>query len=367
MQKAIHAAAAIQLRRAGIAILVLFLSAGLRAQNSFIPPALSNDKSWTMIMLPDPQTYNKFGRNQPLFDLMTAWIGDNIQKLNIKLVICTGDLVEQNEMVNPDGINGDQPSKKQWEAVSRAFERIDGKVPYILAAGNHDFGYSNISVRKSNFNKYFPVDKNWQTQQLVREVTLNAEAVPTLENAAYEFISPGNRKFLFFSLEFAPRDTVLAWARNVASLAKYRQHTAVVLTHSYLNSKNEPIVKEGYPIQDGNYGAAIWQKLIQPSSNIQLVFSGHIGEVNNARGHVGFRVDKNTAQKKVSQMVFNAQAMGGGWHGNGGDGWLRILEFLPDNKTVKVKTFSPLFAISPSTQQLAWRTESYDQFDFTID
>lgn len=98
-----------------------------------------------------------------------------------------------------------------------------------------------------------------------------------------------------------------------------------------------------------------------------MVFSGHIGAPDNARKHVGFRQDKNAAGKKVSQLVFNAQAMGGGWNGNGGDGWLRILEFEPDSKTVKVKTFSPFFAISPSTQYLAWRTADYDQFDLTID
>lgn len=347
--------------------ILLISQTGYTQQKKYTAPALSDSGSWTMIMLPDPQTYNKFERNQPLFELMTAWVSSNIDPLNIKLVICTGDLVEYNEMINPDGTNSDQPSKKQWEAVSRSFSRLDGKVPYLLAAGNHDYGYTNISVRRSNYNKYFPVDKNFQTQKLVREVALNAEGIPTLENAAYEFVSPGGRKFLFFTLEFAPRDTVLAWAKNVSALQQYKSHTAAVLTHSYLSSENEHIVSENYKMQEGNYGAAIFKKLVQPSTNIQLVFSGHIGEQNNARGHVGFRTDKNAAQKKVNQMVFNAQAMGGGWNGNGGDGWLRILEFMPDNKTVKVKTFSPLFAISPSTQHLAWRTESFDQFEFSLD
>lgn len=347
--------------------LLLLQTASFGQQAAYTSPALSDKQSWSMIMLPDPQTYQKFARNQPIFDLMTAWIEDNIEKLNIKLVICTGDLVEQNEMINPNGINGDQPSKRQWESVSRSFNKLDGKMPYLLAAGNHDYGYSNISVRRSNYNRYFPVDKNPLVQKMVREVALNAEGIPTLENASFEFVSPTGRQFLFFTLEFAPRDTVLAWAKKVSNNEKYKNHTLSVLTHSYLNSKNERLVKENYPVEDGNYGEAIWQKLVQPSSNFQLVFSGHIGVPNDARGHVGFRTDKNAAGKKVSQMVFNAQAMGGGWHGNGGDGWLRILEFLPDGRTVKVKTFSPFFAISPSTQHLAWRTESYDQFDFSLD
>ena len=350
-----------------IVVAIFCLTNAAAQQQKYTPPALSDSSSWSIIMLPDPQSYQKFERNQPLFELMTAWISENIDRLNIQLVMCTGDLVEQNEMINPDGKTVNQPSRKQWASVSRAFNRLDGKVPYVLAAGNHDYGYSNISVRRSNYNTYFLVDKNFKTQKLIREAGLNAEGIPTMENAAFEFTSPQGRKFLLLTLEFAPRDTIIAWAKKVTAQEQYKNHTGIILTHSYLNSANQHIEKENYPVTDGNYGAAIWKKLVQPSSNIQLVFSGHIGEPDNAKGHVGFRTDKNAAGKKVNQMVFNAQAMGGGWYGNGGDGWLRILEFLPDGKTVKVKTFSPFFAISPTTQQFAWRTEPYDAFEFQMD
>jgi len=98
-----------------------------------------------------------------------------------------------------------------------------------------------------------------------------------------------------------------------------------------------------------------------------MVFAGHIGVPDNPKAHVAFRTDTNAGGKKVQQMVFNAQALGGGWYGNGGDCWLRILEFMPDGKTVKVKTFSPFFAISPTTQQFAWRTPPYDEFSFELD
>ncbi|HRP58643.1 metallophosphoesterase [Agriterribacter sp.] len=350
-----------------IVVAVLCLTSAVAQQQKYVPPALSDPNSWSVIMLPDPQTYQKFERNQPLFELMTAWISENIDKLNIQLVVCTGDLVEQNEMINPNGKTVNQASKQQWASVARAFGRLDGKVPYVLAAGNHDYGYSNIGVRRSNYNTYFPVDKNFKTQKLIREAGLNAEGIPTMENAAFEFTSPQGRKFLLLTLEFAPRDTIIAWAKKVTAQEQYKNHTGIILTHSYLNSANEQIEKENYNITDGNYGAAIWRKLVQPSTNIQLVFSGHIGKPDDARGHVGFRTDKNAAGKKVNQMVFNAQAMGGGWYGNGGDGWLRILEFLPDGKTVKVKTFSPFFAISPTTQQFAWRTAPYDEFEFQLD
>ncbi|MDT7828663.1 metallophosphoesterase [Pricia sp. S334] len=348
-------------------IAITFCTLPVAAQEKYEPPKLDDPDSWTMVILPDPQTYVKFGRNQPILELMTAWISENIDDLNIEMVLCTGDLVEQNEMIDPDGVTGNQTSKGQWESVSNAFSRLDGRVPYITAAGNHDYGYRNIKDRKTNFNRYFPVDKNPKNQQLLRKAAMNAEGVPTLENAAFEFTSPHGREMLFINLEFAPRDTVLAWAKAVVAAEKYKDHTAVILTHSYLNAENEHIVKENYPIEEGNYGRAVYEKLVKPSANIQMVFSGHIGAPDNPKAHVGFRTDRNAAGKKVQQMVFNAQAIGGGWMGNGGDGWLRILEFLPDKRTVKVKTFSPLFAISPTTQKQAWRTADYDEFSFEID
>jgi hypothetical protein len=40
---------------------------------------------------------------------------------------------------------------------------------------------------------------------------------------------------------------------------------------------------------------------------------------------------------------------------------------MPDKKTVKATTFSPLFAISPSTRHLAWRREKLNEFSFTLD
>ena len=130
-------------------------SSGITAQQNagYKEPALSTSESWSMIMLPDPQTYNKFDFNQPVFELMTAWVARYQDKLNIRMVVCTGDLVEQNNFPNPDGINGNQPSKSQWEAAARSFGRLDGLVPYVLATGNHDHGLKSAENRQSNYDK----------------------------------------------------------------------------------------------------------------------------------------------------------------------------------------------------------------------
>ena len=52
-------------------------------------PALQEEGSFSMILVPDPQSYTKFAANQPLFELQTAWIAQNINRLNIKAALFT--------------------------------------------------------------------------------------------------------------------------------------------------------------------------------------------------------------------------------------------------------------------------------------
>src|SRR5690606_20228932 len=124
-------------------LLVLSLFVEVKAQGEYQTPALEQEDSWSLILIPDTQSYVKFARNQPILDLMTSWIREHIDPLNIKLVLQMGDLVEHNALLNPDGRIGDQPGKSQWEAVSRSLGKLDGRVPYIAATGNHDYGILN--------------------------------------------------------------------------------------------------------------------------------------------------------------------------------------------------------------------------------
>ena len=119
--------------------------------------------------------------------------------------------------------------------------------------------------------------------------------------------------------------------------------------------------------EGGNAGEAIFRKFVYPAKNIRLVICGHISAPDKWESGISFSMDKNASGKSVAQMAFNTQAIGGGWHGSGGDGWLRLLEFMPDRKTIKARTFSPLFAVSPSTRHLAWKTGPRDEFTFELE
>ena len=197
-----------------------------------------------------------------------------------------------------------------------------------------------------------------------------------MENSAYEFIDKAWGKILVITFEFAPRDEAIEWAKQLTESEAYKEHKVIILTHSWLDTAGNRIAKEGYTLSPCNWAEAVWQKLVYPSKNICLVLCGHTGAAPKIDGDVAktdfkptssYRVDKAADGRNIPQMMFNSQQGDGDWNGNGGDCWLRILEFKPDGKTIGVRTFSPMFALSKLTQHLAWRTAEYDQYEIVIE
>ncbi len=331
------------------------------AQNKYAPLKLDQEGGWTLAVIPDVQQYTS-QRNFPICVIMMNWLIEHKQKLNILQAVCVGDLVNQNN------------SDRQWNFTSKFFAMLDGVYPYVLATGNHDYGGPKATAdsRKTNFNKYFPVNRNPLWKTALAELGTNSFGEKNLENAAYETALPNNNKLVVIALPFAPTDANLEWAKKVAGQEKYKDAFVAVVTHCYIfpadrenrhdNDRHYKLLKE-----DGNTGLQIWEKLVKPSKNIRLVLCGHHSTVDLFKGCSGFRTDKNSAGKTVYQMVFDTQALGGGFGGNGGDGWLRLLEFSKDMKHVKVKTVSPFFEISPNTRFMAIDHADYNEFEFDID
>ena len=328
---------------------------------------LSDPNSFSMILLGDPQGYIKYDFTQPIFELCTAWIADNIKQLSIKAVLCTGDLVEHNEHFVQDNSIVNQTSREMWEAVSHSFAKLDNKVPYIISTGNHDYGYLKSESNISHFSEYFYFERNSTWRDICVSTYPNRNGIASLENVAFEFNEPNWGKLLVVAVEFAPRDEVLEWVKKLIVPDRYNESKVLLLLHSFLYEHTaDRIEKESYKIRPCNWGKAVWEKLVKNASNIRLVLCGHSGVPHSFKNSVAYRVDKNNDDKEVHQMMFNVQTLGGGWEGNGGDGWLRILEFMPDGKTIKVRTYSPLFGISPATKHLAHRTEEFDQFEIIL-
>jgi hypothetical protein len=288
------------------------------------------EEQFTLVVLPDSQCYadTRIGfaarhwKNGDLRKYLLGqmqWIKENKNKLNIVMVAHVGDIVQADH-------------EEEWKIADKAFKTIDNVVPYILCLGNHDFGYEENPEGPSrfrfaanrgaaNYNNYFGPSrfegKPWY----------GGHFGEGNENY-YCLFEAGGAKFLIISLEFNPRDEVLAWANEVVGQHPDRQ--CIVLTHSYLNSKNERLIKDPYCRIEGNAGEAVWEKFVSRHENIFLLLCGHMG----GEGQLTSIGQKGN---KVHQILANYQ-----YTNDGGEGYLRVITFIPEEDTIKTQTYSPV-------------------------
>ncbi len=310
-------------------------------QDPFLP---SPDASWSMVVMPDTQNYVKWAEYQPLLPQITGWIRDHRDEYKIQVVLQEGDIVNNNNTNDPS--SGDQVSSQQWSAVQAGMFVLNGHVPYIMAAGNHDFGFTNADNRDTMINNYFKPTDNPLVDPAQGGILKGEKTAGDISNAYYAFTAPDGRKMLIFSLEWEPRPAMVAWANQIAALPQYADYTAVLLTHNYLQANNTRSTSTN--VAGDASGEDLWQNLVSQHENFEMVFNGHFGGDG-----VGYLQSTGVNGNKVQQMFINSQ-----FETMGGDGWLRLVEFLQDGKTVRVRTYSPIHDLA--------RTDPDFQFLFQL-
>ena len=327
---------------------------------------LSDSNSTSLIVFGDTQTYTQFAINQPILDMMAEWVVANRNKLNIKGLLCTGDLVQYNGILTERPHISDQTNTQMWKAIKRSFSKFNNLIPYIVTTGNHDYGYKWSETEQTYFSQYFDASDSRLNREMLIATAPNRAGIHTLENSVH-LLNIGGKwdKILVITLEFKPREEILIWAKSILDKKEYAQTRAIVLTHHFLNNDATISKREGYKMS-GVCPQEIWDKLISKCPNVVMTLSGHVTSTSFEKSSV-CNTFTNDAGGKVFSMMFNPQKLGGGYTGNGGDGWIRILELLPDGETVKASTYSPLFGISPLTKNISWRTAPCDMFEFKLD
>jgi predicted MPP superfamily phosphohydrolase len=239
-----------------------------------------------LVVLPDTQFYS--AQYPEIFLAQTQWIIDNKDEMNIAFVAHTGDIIN----------SGNQD--KEWQNANRAISLLDEVVPYGLVLGNHD------QVRK--FNEYFPPsryeNKSWWGGKDNQAPQNN-----------YQLFSAAGLGFIVLNLEYDPADEVLSWADRV--LKSYPEKRAIVASH-YLLDYDGFRSKIGHRIFDN----------LKDNPNLFLILCGHI--------HTETRRTDMADDRPIHQVLANFQA-----RANGGNGWLRILRFVPEENKIYVETYSP--------------------------
>jgi len=287
--------------------------------------------TWTLVVLPDTQYYTE--KYPKVFLRQTEWIAANKKKRDIRFVVEEGDVTNNN-------------TPTQWQRARKAFDVLNkAGVPWLLVPGNHDTGPQHggkTKDRSTLLNDYFTA-KDYAGPEAAGFFEEGK-----MENSWREFSSPTG-KFLVVGLEFGPRDEVLAWANRV--VADHPDDKVIVLTHSYLDyndtlsesPKKYPFAKTG----SVNGGREMWEKFVSKHPGIHFVLSGHI-----CRDGTGYLASKGAGGQTVHQILANYQDSPLRLHGPGvvephrgwgGGGYLRLMEFAPDGKTVAIKTYSPWY------------------------
>jgi hypothetical protein len=138
----------------------------------------------------------------------------------------------------------------------------------------------------------------------------------------YQLFSAGGSDFIILHIEHCPDEQTLFWANQV--LDNYAHRKAVISIHGFINEYGDRNVSF---CGDTQY---IWDDLIQPNDNVYLVLCGHNGSVGEA-----LRTDI-VDDRSVHQLLSCYQR-----RANGGDGWLRIMRFVPTENMIYVQTYSP--------------------------
>jgi hypothetical protein len=124
-----------------------------------------------------------------------------------------------------------------------------------------------------------------------------------------------------------PRDEVLTWANEV--VVGHLNHRCIIITHWYLDEHGRRFSRNTYSVE-GNTGEQIWENFVSQHENIFMVLCGHVlGE--------SLRESKGIKGNTVFEILADYQ----GWN-NGGDGYLRIMKFIPDKNIIEVRTYSPI-------------------------
>lgn len=280
----------------------------------------TNTAPFRLVVIPDTRAYiaQSSGATGLMLDAQIRWVTAQADALNIAGVLHTGDITEHN-------------SAAEW-TLAQSLLRLP--VPFALVPGDRD-GLAGPVAQTDLFNTYFPY-----SEARTRPDFGDVFQTNRMDNC-YHYFSAGGIDWLVLALEFIPRDEVLAWANRV--VATHPERKVIVLTHAFVAEDDTwPLLsqydRENTPLQ-------MWEKFLRRHANIAFVISGH-----TEGDGLGRRIDVGDYGNKVVQLAANFSGQL-----NGGNGYLRILEFDPAQDRLRVQTFSPYLT--------AAKTDLENQFD----
>lgn len=182
----------------------------------------------------------------------------------------------------------------------------DAHIPYGIVAGNHDVAYDVGNYEE--FWKYFG------RERYIKQPTFGGDLNNNRDH--YDLVSVKGNDFVIVYLGWVIDQKTFDWANSV--LKKYADRNAIIATHEYLKPS-----KAYY-----GQGRGIYEQLVEPNLNVFMVLGGH-------NPGVAYNI-KKIGDRKVLELLSDYQ------NGpEGGQGYMRFLQFDLQNKQLFVNTYSP--------------------------
>ena len=299
------------------------------AQNYWIDGDLfakSADGYESIAVIPDTQTLAMSAPNS--FTKLTKWIKNNQKELGIGAVIHVGDIVNE------------RSSHAEWKNARNAMNELNGVVPYVFSAGNHDVEIQKIDgvwygLRSTPLmNQYFPYS------EVASQPTFGGTYKEGEVDNTYSYFTINNVDFMIISLEQSPRLEVLQWANKITEQNKDKK--VIVSTHEYLFFDGKLTTRESQDHLDfvggSTTGEEMWDEYIKKHENITAVIAGHVGYPDLVTSK---RIGDNG--NEVTQILCDAQFMDRDDVNNGsgeGLGMVMILSFKENSNEIKVNWYS---------------------------
>ncbi|WP_248929574.1 S-layer homology domain-containing protein [Paenibacillus hamazuiensis] len=263
-------------------------------------PVSQNPYDFSFVWMSDTQYYSE---SYPyIYEDIVKWIADNKESNKIKYVIHTGDIVDE----------ADKPI--QWQRANDNMKVLENAgIPYGVLAGNHDVAGKQGAY--DNYWQYFGEDR-FKSQLTFGESIDN-------NRGHYDLVSSDGNDFIFIYMGWGIRDSDIDWMNEV--LAKYPDRKAVLNFHEFLlvSGNRAPIADK------------IFEQVVKKNKNVFAVLSGHYHDAELLVDELDDNGD-GVGDRKVYQMLADYQ--GGP---EGGQGYIRLLQFDIANNKMHVKTYSP--------------------------
>lgn len=239
---------------------------------------------------------------------ISNWIVGNQAAYKTSIVLATGDNV------------GDATLDASWVVSKGGYDILDAAgIPLLIGIGNHDYNTGETRGAATKLNTYFPQSR------------FPSAVYAESGQSQNSYLVIGD--YLFFMLEFGPRQAILDWV--IAVITANPTKKIIFSTHGMEYDAGGRFATIGdlhdphdYYASDTHDGQEIWDEALKAYDNVMMCIGGHY----SALGGMGHHTATGDLGNQVESLVYNTQ---------GDDQNIRLYTFYAGGNFVWVRTYNP--------------------------